>query len=343
MPIIDRGKALHNLSFGDERAAVPIVTTLHPDGEMTSGGYEQAATTIGVHDLELKEDIGVSTTGLKALLSNIDADAPEIIIEGNVLSLKTPRSRYSIGLCDPRLKPVQKGIASAEELDGSDPAVRKILKRFAMFASKELGKEHMQSLFFSPTGICSLDGYQIANANIPLAKVQNKYSIHASHITHALKSFPDEFKIRFTEGRSFIYDHETRWQVCAIEGEIKDYPNLIPKVEFAQAKINYSQELLDAVKAVSKATPSSDVFISVGMNVVDVSANIDITSARESVECKCIVSDPLEMRFNSKMLINILAAGLEFHESPDFHLNIARQSATVTALNSSFTAMGMKS
>jgi len=342
MAVIDRAKALHNVGFGDLKGVHIPVTTLHADGQITSGGYSSAATSKAVHNLELREDVGVSTSGLRGLLGSIDADAPDIRIEGNVLALSTPSSNYSIGLTDPVLEAAPSSFPSSEELNGNDPFIRKILKRFPLFASTEVGKEQMHSLFFNPAGIFSIDGYQIASVKVPLSKLTQQYSVHEEHVKYALKAFADDFKIRFGDGKSFFYDDETRWMVSAVKAEVRDWTSLIPDVATAACSFSYSDALADAVQAVSKATESSEVVIQLGTNVLDVSTSADVTAARESVEVKGISQDECIMKFNAKMLLNVLRAGLDFHSEPVLHMNTQRSAATVVSLSSSFTAMAMR-
>ncbi len=341
MAVIDRAKALHNLSFGDNRGMQIPVTTLHSDGQMTSGGWSDSASTAGVHDLQIKNDVGVFTDGLQAILANMLHDSPDIAVEGNVLTLSSKSSRYSIGLTDPRLDLVPLEFDSEEWTNGGDSFLQRVLQTFQGFASREVGRENLQSVFFTPKGIISIDGYQLANVNVPMVRLKDRYSIHAQHVRHALKEFGDDFKIKFAAEKTFLFNDESRWIISPVKGEIKDYAKLIPPLEADGGKFTYGKDLLTATQAVSKATLANEIYIELGVNVLDVMSQIDSSAARESVAVEGSVDGGRQMKFNSKMLLNVLQAGLKFDEHPTFHMIPSRKAATVTAGLTSFTAMSM--
>lgn len=343
MASIDRAKALHNAAFGDAHLGYAPVTTLHPDGGLTSGGYSVAATTRDVHDLALDEPLGVSTHGLKGLLENLRDDAPQISVEGAVLRLTTDTQSYSIGLTEPKLAAAPAGLNSKEEIDASDPAIARILKIFPLFTSRDIGRQNMHSLFFTPTGVTALDGYQIANWAGPLTKLVGSHSLQESHIRTALKNF-DDFKIRFGDGKVVFYDDETRWIVSTLEGEAKDYSKLIPPPAEASTYFKFDASFAKSVLNVSKAADSSNVFLDIEDGKLLVSANADVSSAKDVVEIQIpddVTPGAARMKFNAKMLLNSLKAGLEVHDEPVFHMFGKRSAATVSALSSSFTLMAM--
>ncbi len=341
MGIIDRAKVLQNLAFGEDGGAYIPVTTLHTSGAMTSGGHAGVATTEGCHDLDLSGEVGVSSDGLARLLRNLDEDAPHIEMQGNVLRIKTETSDYAISTTEAVLKAAPGSFPGTNSLNASDPTIERTLKLFGNYASRDLGRPHLQNIFFSPEGITALDGYCVADLRVPLAGLSENFCVPEVCVRAAMKRLYGGFGMRFTQEKTAFFDDDTRWVVANNEGDWKPYQDFIPAEKEFNTQITFDSELPAAIKAVSDATGSENVFLQFDGGKIEIYAESGSCTAKEIYKTQNDLK--AKIKFRAKWCVQAMRDGLKVYDAPTLHIVSDKRPAVVVALNSRFAISPMDS
>lgn len=320
--VIERGLLLAPLtklvSITEHRSIMPILSNILISFSKTgidvfSTDLELSAISRVEHVGELEKKIVVHGRKFLEILKEMDAEAIELDIQENSMTLRQKQTEFVLSLQDPEEFPEIREITGSEEfsvpgsvfiemLDKVDFAISSDETRYVLTGMYVVGAEGIIS-------VVGTDGFRMALFQSAVEGIKGFRGtiIPKRSILEIGRMVTESDVVRFIVGEKHVQFSTPSVTVISrlLEGSFPDYENVIPKTNSNRLIIDKVRLLKGLRKVSTIISRSEPIKVTFAEGIMEIETESDIGRAKEVIEAN-YVGEKLTMNFNIKFLVDVV-------------------------------------
>jgi DNA polymerase III subunit beta len=319
--VIERGLLLTPLTklvnITERRSIMPILSNILISFSKTgidvfSTDLELSAISRVEYAGELERKIVVHGRKFLEILKEMDAEAIELDIQDNSMTLRQKQTEFVLSLQDPEEFPEVREITGSEEfslagsvflqmLDKVDFAISSDETRYVLTGMYVVGSEGVIS-------VVGTDGFRMAlfQNGVEGVKSFRGTIIPKRSILEIGRMVAEDDVVKFVVGEKHIQFSTPSVTVISrlLEGSFPDYENVIPKTN-ANTLVVDKLKLMKGLRKVSTIISRSEpIKVTFAEGIMEIETESDIGRAKEIIEAR-YEGEKLTMNFNIKFLVDV--------------------------------------
>jgi DNA polymerase III subunit beta len=306
------------VSITEKRSIMPILANVLL--EFTKGkigiystDLELSAISHVEYEGSVEKRIVVHGRKFLEILKEMDADALNMEVKENTLTLRQKQSEFVLGLQEADEFPEVKEITGAQEFTIDAPALLEMLEKVQFAISSDETRYVLTGMYMTGAdevlSVVGTDGFRMALCKKKVDGLHDfrgvivpKRSIleieRAFGDSDAIKVILGEKHIQFSSGSTILVSR-------LIEGGFPDYDNVIPKGNTNVAKMDKTKLMRGLKKVSTIISKSEPIKVTLQNQAVVIETESEVGRAREVVEAE-YTGEELHMNFNIRFVIDVV-------------------------------------
>jgi len=319
--VIERGLLLAPLTklvnITERRSIMPILSNIlinfsKAGIDVFSTDLELSAISHVEYAGELERKIVVHGRKFLEILKEMDAEAIELDIQDNNMTLRQKRTEFVLSLQDPEEFPEVREITGSEEFSVPGSVFLKMLDKVDFAISSDETRYVLTGMYVvGLEGVISVvgtDGFRMAlfQNGVEGVKGFRGTIIPKRSILEIGRMVTEDDVVKFVVGEKHIQFSTPSVTVISrlLEGSFPDYENVIPKTN-ANTLVVDKLKLLKGLRKVSTIISRSEpIKVTFADGMMEIETESDIGRAKEIIEAQ-YEGEKMTMNFNIKFLVDV--------------------------------------